>query len=221
VFRPNPGPQSDFLSATETEVLYGGPLAYDTKVVTPSGYKTMGEIAVGDYVATPSGKFSKVVEIPFEGHEKSYLVEFEDGTSIVASKGHKWQVGTSDWAKTGNPFRTKITEELLDFSLPRNRSKYFVKVSSPVEFEKVNTLLDPYFIGALLGDGCVTKRGNFTLTGIDEEIPERINTTLPEGFSIKKVKGGIQWKFTHGRFGTYKEKEVVWKEHFHILVCRA
>lgn len=177
-------------------VLYGGPLVLSTPVLTPIGFRPLKEIRVGDTVFTRHGEPTKVVDIPFEGKEESYRIQFSDDTFITASAGHKWLVGTSDWRKTKNEFRVKRTKDLLDYKLSRNRNKYYVPQTKPVEFESKPVPLDPYFIGAMLGDGCMTKRCNMTLTGIDREIVD--NFDLPEGYTAKPVKGCPQWKFTKG-----------------------
>ena len=50
IFEPNPGPQTDFLAATEQEVLYGGAagggkvVLEDQSVLTPSGFKEIKEL---------------------------------------------------------------------------------------------------------------------------------------------------------------------------------
>lgn len=209
IFQPNPGPQTEFLSASEQEVLYGGPLTLGTPVLTSEGYKSLQEVNIGHTVYTHKGKPTCVVDVPFEGEEESYEVSFQDGTKVVASAGHKWLVGTSDWTKTQEPLREKRTIELLDFNLSRGRKKYFVPLTEPVNFEHSSVPLDPYFVGCMIGDGCLTSRHNMTLTGIDTEIVDYFN--LPKGYSPKKVKGSIQWKFTQGQYGGSKNKtSVIW-----------
>jgi hypothetical protein len=48
-----------------------------------------------------------------------------------------------------------------------------------------------------------------TLTGVDTEIVDYFN--LPKGYSPKKIKGSIQWKFTRGQYGGSKNKDsVIW-----------
>jgi hypothetical protein len=209
IFQPNPGPQTEFLAADEQEVLYGGPLALDTLVHTPKGYRLLEDLKVGDVVFTHKGTPTLIVDIPFDGEEDSYEVTFEDGTTVVASAGHKWLVGTSDWRKTATPYRELRTVEMLDFVSDRGRKKYFAPLTKPVQFAHRPIPLDPYFVGAMLGDGCLTRRCNMTLTGIDKEIVDYFK--LPYGYSAKPVKGSIQWKFTLGQYGGSKDKSsVIW-----------
>lgn len=206
IFKPNPGPQTNFLSAPEQEVLYGGPLALDTLVVTPHGYRFLSDISIGDLVFTRSGLPTKVVDIPFDGLEESYEIAFSDNTKVIASAGHKWLVGTGDWRKTREPLRVKMTKDLLDFKLAKGRNKYFVPLTDPVQFGYQSIKLDPYFVGAMLGDGCLTCRQNMTLTGIDLEIVDHFK--LPLNYSPKRIKGTTQWKFTQGSKGTRKPSAI-------------
>lgn len=70
-------------------------VALDTPIPTPSGWTTMGEIAVGDEVFDESGKVCRVtfVSIP-EIPDEAYRVAFADGTSIDACGDHQWVTWT-------------------------------------------------------------------------------------------------------------------------------
>ena len=71
----------------------GKALALDTPILTTEGWKTMGDIAVGDYVFAPDGTATrvKVTSNVFEDHE-CFRVGFKDGQSIVADAEHRWTV---------------------------------------------------------------------------------------------------------------------------------
>lgn len=181
----------------------------DTLILTVKGYRFLSDIQVGDTVFDHTGCPTRVCDIPFDGEEEAYEVTFDDNTSIIASQGHKWLVGTTDWAKTSSPHREKRTNEMLEYNRIDGRSKYFVPLTKPVQFPERPVPLDPYFVGAMLGDGCMTKRHNMTLTGIDQEIVDYIK--LPYGYSAKKVSQCIQWKFTKGQYGGSKDRSsLIW-----------
>jgi len=112
IFEANPGPQEDFLASSEQEVLYGGPLANDTLVVTPDGRQRIDELVEGDYVLTPKGSFTTVTGVPFIGVEESYELTFSNGQTVVASAGHKWSVSTGDWSKNFHPFSDYYNKRL-------------------------------------------------------------------------------------------------------------
>ena len=69
----------------------GKALALDTPLPTPTGWTTMGEVAVGDYLIGADGRPTRVVaatEVMLG--RPCYEVEFSDGTVIVADAEHQW-----------------------------------------------------------------------------------------------------------------------------------
>lgn len=182
IFQPNPGPQSQFLAASEREVLYGGPLHNSTIVITSTGRKAIEDIRVGDYVLTPKGVFTEVIDIPFIGEEESYKLTFSNGAEVIASAGHQWHVSTGDWAKTETPYRTKRTNELLDYKLARNRNKYRLPEVAPFEYPERLHYISPYILGVLLADGCITSSiGIFTA---DIEVVDRVREELESDYAL-------------------------------------
>src|ERR1700749_152815 len=69
----------------------GKALALDTPLPTPTGWTTMGEVAVGDELLGADGQPTRVVaatEVMLG--RPCYEVEFSDGTVIVADAEHQW-----------------------------------------------------------------------------------------------------------------------------------
>lgn len=72
-----------------------GPLALDTPIATPSGWSTMGQIEVGDYVFGEDGAPLLVDGVtPVFLDRECFRVEFSDGTTIVADSSHLWTTQT-------------------------------------------------------------------------------------------------------------------------------
>ncbi|AKU18582.1 DNA helicase [Luteipulveratus mongoliensis] len=71
----------------------GKALALDTPLPTPSGWTTMGDVSVGDFLIGADGRPTRVVATTgvMEGRP-CYEVEFSDGTVIVADEQHQWLV---------------------------------------------------------------------------------------------------------------------------------
>nr|WP_132112885.1 replicative DNA helicase [Actinocrispum wychmicini] len=69
----------------------GKALALDTPLPTPTGWTTMGEVAVGDQLLGADGKPTNVVAATEVMHGRPcYDVKFADGTVIVADEQHQW-----------------------------------------------------------------------------------------------------------------------------------
>lgn len=69
----------------------GKALALDTPLPTPTGWTTMGEVAVGDLLLDADGRPTRVVAATeVMTGRPCYEVEFSDGTVIVADAEHQW-----------------------------------------------------------------------------------------------------------------------------------
>ncbi len=105
--------QAEFLSYQGREALYGGAAgcgkagrcpdraapsyneSMETKVLTPKGFKLLGDVKVGDQVCNPDGTVARVVAIHDHGRQQFYRVTLADGSSVEASEGHLWAVSIS------------------------------------------------------------------------------------------------------------------------------
>jgi replicative DNA helicase len=73
----------------------GKALALDTQLPTPTGWTTMGEVQVGEYLIDADGKPTRVVAATDVMRGRPcYEVEFDDGTVIVADADHEWRTST-------------------------------------------------------------------------------------------------------------------------------
>ena len=67
-----------------------------TNVLTPEGFKPMGQIKKGDEVITPNNKVVKVKEIFPQGVIPIYKITFSDNTVAECCKNHLWKVKIND-----------------------------------------------------------------------------------------------------------------------------
>ena len=71
----------------------GKALALDTPIPTPTGWKTMSDVDVGDVVFDENGMTCNVIaRSPVFVNHSCYRVTFSDSASIVADAGHRWTV---------------------------------------------------------------------------------------------------------------------------------
>ncbi|GAB3009217.1 replicative DNA helicase [Mycobacterium bourgelatii] len=82
----------------------GKALALDTPLPTPTGWTTMGDVAVGDELLDAAGQPTRVVAATevMLGHP-CYEIRFSDGTTIVADAEHQWP--TCDGVRTSARLR--------------------------------------------------------------------------------------------------------------------
>jgi replicative DNA helicase len=113
----------------------GKALALDTPLPTPTGWTTMGEVAVGDQLLGADGRPTRVVaatEVMLG--RPCYEVAFSDGTTIVADAEHQWV--TSD-----NQVRT--THELASSTVP-----LAVRHALPLDLPDASLPASAYSLGA-------------------------------------------------------------------------
>jgi replicative DNA helicase len=179
------GLQNSNLVIVAARPAVGKALALDTPMPTPTGWTTMGEVAVGDQLIGADGKPTTVVAATDVLHGRPcYEVEFSDGTVIVADAQHQWLTETrasrkSAWAAARGYHRTRTqrtfptvrtTEELLatlHCNGTERRLNHSVANAEPLDLPEQQLPLPPYALGVWLGDGHATSA---RITTADPEI---------------------------------------------------
>ncbi|QAY03029.1 terminase large subunit [Mycobacterium phage Fenn] len=133
------------------------PLALNTEVPTPSGWTTVGNLSVGDYVLGSDGQPHRVQrETPVLEGLDTYVVRFDDGTEITASASHGWT--TQRLTGHGDAYETVTvtTEELAQtVTNSKGRKRHRIPVVG-MELPNQELPLDPWFLGLWLGDGATS-----------------------------------------------------------------
>lgn len=168
-----------------------GILAYDTgmgkskrvsePVLTTNGWKPIGKLEVGEQVYGSDGKPHSVLGVYPQGVRPLFEVTFSDGASVVCDEEHLWNVNTKVRNHRGQPHRTLTLREIMAEGLRDNGgARHFIPVVQPIQHPAQNLPLDPYTLGALLGDGCL--QGTPCIT-TDKVLVEGLR--LPRGVSAK------------------------------------
>jgi replicative DNA helicase len=146
----------------------GKALALDTPLPTPTGWTTMGEIAVGDLLLDADGRPTKVVAATEILHGRPcFEVEFSDGTVLVADALHQWL--TSDRAarrarqeardRGGVPRvlpAVRTTAEIaatIRCATADHRVNHSIDTCAPLQLPERDLPIGPYTLGVWLGDG--------------------------------------------------------------------
>ncbi|KVL58344.1 replicative DNA helicase [Burkholderia territorii] len=124
----------------------------DARVRTLTGWKPMGELAVGDALASVDGAPSIVTGIYPQGERQVYRVSFSDGRSAECCDEHLWCVHFREWEKprvlSTAEIRTLLTRE-------RYRNRLWIDMPSGEFGHREALPVDPWVLGALLGDGAL------------------------------------------------------------------
>jgi deoxycytidine triphosphate deaminase len=147
----------------------GKALAVDTEVPTPEGWTTMGELKAGDWVFDLQGHPIPVLAASDTIHGRPCrAVGFSDGTTIIADVEHQWQVWTkSDRSRRGRPRIVTTTDLARTLRASTTEWGNHVAQAQPVHYPAKGLPIDPYVLGAWLGDGTTAAA---EITSIDEPI---------------------------------------------------
>ncbi|MFJ9850115.1 helicase-related protein [Streptomyces sp. NPDC101150] len=132
------------------EVGSGKAQPLDALVLTPQGFRPMGEMTVGTEVVVPSGELALVDGVFPQGEREVWRLVLSDGSSVECDDEHLWIVGSRD---TGE--RVLTTRELrADLLRPDGRPKWSIAPAAPVDLEGGGERpLDPYDLGKALAAG--------------------------------------------------------------------
>ena len=136
---------------------------YSTLVATPSGFRKMGELEIGDYVCTPYDGVQKVEAIYEQGMNTVYSFCFDDGTEVKCMDNHRF------WARTApdEHFHEMTAREIMDiykidapYPLSLRRGKQFFvefplcgEVQMTEQRTSIELPLHPFILGYISGTG--------------------------------------------------------------------
>ena len=172
------------------------PLAYmrgraqplHSRVLTPEGFRPIGELEVGDLVIGSDGGPTPVIGVHPQGEKKVYRFSAQDGSSTLCSEDHLWTVRNRDDVRRGGPPRVLSAKEMAKSGLGRAHSREYELplLGNPVAFPEREVPMDPYALGLLLGAGSPTGKATPRLSTEDPELLE----SFREAISGVRVRHG-------------------------------
>ena len=187
----------------ERNVIEVAPLAFmrgraqpvDRKVLTPSGWQPIGALHVGDLVIGSNGRPTPVLGVHPQGRRPVFRLSSQDGAATLCCAEHLWTVRTPD-DRRRDTYRTLRTDEMIG-RLRQNHQRRFELplLGAPVEFEPQDVPIEPYALGLLLGDGCITTKTTPTFTTGDPELVTALEAALP-GIELRR-KNDVDYVLRH------------------------
>jgi len=173
----------------------GKALTLDTKIITPDGFKLMGDIKVGDIVSTPDGNSSSVVSVHPQGETEIYKMTFNDNRTILSCGNHLWKA-TNQHGYLVDPeskkknvkklyWETISTKEIYD-RFTESKQKWRIPLTEPVNHIENKHLVHPYLLGYILGDGSIQKNQiSITIGNRDfEESLSNLSSLISEDYTF-------------------------------------
>jgi len=188
-------PPERFTRAMERGEIEVAPLAFMrgraqpvfSKVLTPTGFTTIGDLSVGDQVIGSDGRPTTVLGVYPQGRRPLFRVGTQDGASTLACGEHLWVVATASDKRHGKPFRIVQTRDMVGRLRVAHQHRYELPLlTRPVEFDRYHILMDPYALGLLLGDGCVTTSTTPSFTTADPSLVTALASRLPDTEIFRK-----------------------------------
>lgn len=172
---------------TQVEMEVGKAQPLDAKILTPNGWLRMGDIKVGDKVIGSFGKPTVVEGAYPQGIKEVFRVVFDDGAQTECCEDHLWQVNSPvrKWRKQAA--RVLPLKNIRKNLKHKNGNRqHFIPLTAPIEFAPLDLPINPYTLGALLGDGSM-KYGYVGLTDFEGDVVSAVAKELPEGVFVKAV----------------------------------
>ena len=167
--------------------LEGKALAIGTPVPTPSGWRTMGDLRVGDLVFGMDGTPRPVIgatEVMLG--RPCFEVLFSDGRTVIADAAHLWVTSTKNARKHHGGRPAAVTTARIAASLRwRDEINHHVPLARPVQHDVADLPIDPYVLGVWLGDGTSTT-SEVTVGEGDEQILDEIGRA---GYAVWSAGG--------------------------------
>lgn len=145
-------------------ILYGGArggakaLDVRTMIPTPYGLKPLSAIHVGDDVLDECGQPCTVSDSQWP-RDRCYQLTFDDGTTLIAGAQHEWLTKTkseraAQARRTDAPTGSlRTTEEIARTLYCGKEINHSIDVARPIQHPRRYFPIDPYVLGAWLGDG--------------------------------------------------------------------
>lgn len=177
-------------------------------VLTPKGWRPIGELKVGDQVIGKNGRATTVTGVYPQHDIQMYRMTFKDGTWIDTGDEHLWEVHESKSVGVKGPdgkWRTKrvleprvvTTQWLYDNDLKQGSSyRYRIPLVDPVEFAPQEPgPVDPYTLGQFLANGSL-HHGTPRLACHEDDRDELMGLIVAPGTRVA-------WDQSPGRRGGY------------------
>lgn len=158
----------------------------NTLLITPYGKKPIKDIKCGEQIIGCNGKPTTVIGVYPQDKKQFYKITFSDGYSINCCEQHLWCVASTNSGKNTKGirdyYRVLTTSQMVDKQLylfangvgrnqrktykyktyykkPNGDSRWQIPIVQPIQFSVNDQLLiQPYFLGVMLGDGSFSKK---------------------------------------------------------------
>ena len=170
------------------------------RVLTPSGWRPIGALRVGDEVIGSDGRPTRVLGRYPQGRKEVFRLTTQDGASTICCGEHLWAVYTASDRRRGKPARVLQTRDMIGKLRVFHQRRFELPLlSEPVRLPARDVPMDPYALGLLLGDGCIRGKTTPTFATADAELVLALERELDGielvhkgayDYTLRRVAGG-------------------------------
>jgi hypothetical protein len=184
------------------EVIDWKGLPIDTPLPTPNGWTTMGEIKIGDKIFDQYGHPCSVVGKSKLKIKDCYRITFDDTTSVVCDDEHLWKLSNGE---------TVSVTELNNGDT--------INVCKPLICGHIPLPIEPYLLGAWLGDG---RNRSCEISCNDDEIFEELkNRKHTLGDIRKDSRSNVKYATILKQTSLFKKLNLLNNKHIPDIYFRA
>ncbi|MFB7917076.1 AAA family ATPase [Streptomyces sp. NPDC056061] len=166
------------------------------------GYVPIEALVVGDEVFSDTGAPSTVMGVFPQRKKRAFRVTLKDRTSLVCNDEHLWDARTKDDRRRGRAFRTFTLREIIGRGVKDKdgTNRWTIPVGSALQRMDANVPMNPYALGALIGDGHLSDTGAnssanvLMMSSSDEYVVRRVANTIG-AFEVQRSKHKFNWVF--------------------------
>lgn len=147
-------------------------------VATPDGWCPIGSLRVGDQVIGSAGTPVTVTGVFPQGRRDIFRVEFSTGVHTFSCAEHLWTLRPRTSLRT-------FTQPLYAW-MGHEQELWYLPTMAPLALPEAAVPLDPYTLGALLGDGGMSQPHHCSFTSMDPEIVDALQ--LPGGVHARPTR---------------------------------
>jgi phage terminase large subunit-like protein len=178
----------------------GHPL--DFRVLTPDGWRAIGDLEVGSPIIAGDGSACVVTGVTDLGERDIYEVSFDRGNlKVPCTDDHLWPVRSAK----RDSYSVETTLQVLS-----RRTKPRTPGCGVVQFERRELPVAPYLLGLLLGDGCFTS-AYVQISSNDDFILDQVRGLMPSTCMLVQSAGAHRsdWRITTKHQGRGRRNDLM------------
>lgn len=163
-----------------------------TNILTPGGWVKMRDVHVGTKVFTRNGDIATIAGVYPQGVKPVYRITLSDRTHIDVSDEH---LNVVYWYNEDKKRREDFVLTTMDLIDKFEHSRFKLRIDVPqVDWDFQEVPVDPYLLGALVGDGSLSD--NFQFSNPEEDVVEKVDHILRRDWNsyLRKCPGdNVDW----------------------------